>query len=162
MRRSRWLGTAVTILVTGVAVPGMAQAQTYHFSFAGPGIGGTLTLSYGSATDMTYPGAYKVTGISGSFSDSNHGLNLSNVSVDSLVPINHAAPEATNHLAPNDFSKFLVTAGLPPQSGGAVTFDNLFWPNGSPQTASDYPGAGGFLDIYGLFFGIGHGQYVNL
>ena len=42
-----------------------------------------------------------------------------------------------------------------------MTYDNLFYPNGSPQTASDYPGYGGFLDIYGLMFDIGGGKVVD-
>jgi hypothetical protein len=41
-----------------------------------------------------------------------------------------------------------------------LTCDNLFYPGGSPQTASDYPVLGGFLDIYGLLFDIG-GSSVN-
>jgi hypothetical protein len=45
---------------------------------------------------------------------------------------------------------------------GVLTYDNLFWPAGSPQTASDYPFHGGFLDIYGLMFNIGGGKVVDL
>ena len=37
----------------------------------------------------------------------------------------------------------------------------MFWPGGSPQTASDYPFHGGFLDIYGLMFDIGGGKVVD-
>jgi hypothetical protein len=65
-------------------------------------------------------------------------------------------------LAPNDFSRFAVANGLPAQNNGTLSFTNLFWPNGSPQTASDYPFHGGFLDIYGLLFQIEGGMVVNL
>lgn len=115
MTRSRRLVTTMTILAAGVAVPGMAQAQTYEFSLSGPGIGGTFMLTYGTVTDMKYPGAFKVTGISATFSDMNHGLNLNNVSAGSLVPVNNATRESTNHLTPNDFSMFFVGSGLPTQ-----------------------------------------------
>ena len=163
MRKSRWLGTAVTILAAGVAVPGMAQAQAYNFSFAGPGVGGTLMLTYGAATDSKYPGGYEVTGISGNFSDTNNGLNLNNVMVGSLVPINHATPaDPGNYLAPHDFSTFAVASGLPAGDGGVATFDNLFWPMGAPATCVGFPGVGGLFDTYGLMFGIGNGQYVNV
>jgi hypothetical protein len=64
-------------------------------------------------------------------------------------------------LAPNDFSKFAVAAGLPAQNNGSLSYDNLYYPGGSPQTASDYPPHGGFLDIYGLMFNIGGGRVVN-
>lgn len=152
MSKSRWLGTAVTILAAGLAVPSMAQAQTYNFSFAGPGIGGTLLLTYGAATDSKYPGGYEITGISGNFSDTNNGLNISNASVGSLVPINPTAPLDPNDVqAPHDFSAF-----------GVATFDNLFWPSGAPVTCDTFFGAGGLLDTYGLLFSIGNGQYVNL
>ena len=64
-------------------------------------------------------------------------------------------------LAPNSFSRFAVTAGLPTVNNGFLTYDNLFWPGGSPPTASDYPFGGGFLDIYGLVFDIGGSRVVN-
>jgi hypothetical protein len=42
-----------------------------------------------------------------------------------------------------------------------LSYDDLFYPAGSPQTASDYPFHGGFLDIYGLMFTIAGGDVVN-
>ena len=45
---------------------------------------------------------------------------------------------------------------------GFLTYDNLYWPGGAPATASDFDGAGGRLDIYGLMFGIGGGRVVDL
>ena len=96
------------------------------------------------------------------FSDSNGGLNIVIAPVSSLVPVNHATPESTNLLAPADFSRFAVSSGLPPANNGFLTYDNLFWPGGAPPTASDFDGAGGFLDIYGLMFNIGGGRVVDL
>ncbi len=148
-------------LVGAMAFARHAQADTINVSFNGPGVSGALVLTYGPATDAKYSNAYEVTGISGSFSDSNNGLNIVNAPVGSLVAINHATPESTNLLAPNDFSRFAVASGLSPQNNGFLTYDNLFWPGGSPQTASDYPPHGGFLDIYGLMFNIGGGDVVD-
>jgi hypothetical protein len=153
---------ALAILATlffSASYPLEVAAQTFTFDFTGAGVSGKVVLTYGSATDAKYPQAFEITGISGSFSDSNNGLNLVNVPILSLVPINHATPEDTNLVAPNDFSKFVVVSGLP---HGVLTYDNLFWPAGSPQTASDYPFHGGFLDIYGLMFNIGGGKVVDL
>jgi hypothetical protein len=135
------------------------QAGTFDFTFTGSGVSGTIQLTYGSATDGKYPQALEVTGISGVFSDSNGGLNIVNAPVGPLVPLNHAAPEPSNLLAPDDFSKFAVSSGLP---HGSLSYDNLFWPGGSPQTATSYPPHGGFLDIYGLLFEIGGAQVVNV
>jgi hypothetical protein len=162
MTRSRLIVAAAAMLVVGVAVPGTAPAQSYNFSFSGPGVGGSLMLTYGTATDAKYPAAFEVTGISGSIFDSNNGLGLTNVSAGSLVPVNNATPEPTNLLAPHDFSRFAVATGLPAQSNGFATYDNLFWPGGSPATASDYTLHGGFLDIYGLLFNIGNGRVANI
>jgi hypothetical protein len=68
----------------------------------------------------------------------------------------------TNTAAPDDFSHFAVANGLPAQSRGFITYDNLFWPGGAPPTALAFDGAGGFLDIYGLMFSIGGGTVVDL
>jgi len=151
-------------LLLAASLPWPANASTFDFSFAGPGVSGTVQLTYGAATDAKYSNAYEVTGISGTFSDSNHGLNIANAPILSLVPINFAAPTPTNLLAPHDFSKYAVAAGppLPPGHPPALTYDNLFWPGGSPITATGYPFYGGFLDIYGLMFNIGGGEVVDL
>jgi hypothetical protein len=148
-------------LVASVAFAGAARAATAAVGFTGPGVSGSLLLTYGAATDAKYPDAFEITGISGSFSDTNNGLNIVNAAVGPLVPITHSTPEPTNLLAPDDFSRFAVTTGLGPDNNGFLTYDNLYWPGGSPQTASDYPVFGGFLDIYGLMFSIGGGQVVD-
>jgi hypothetical protein len=153
---------AVSTVLLAALLPWQANAGTINFSFAGSGASGTITLTYGTATDGKYSQAFEVTGISGTFSDTNNGLNIVNATIGQLVPINYATPEATNLLAPLDFSLFAVAAGLPPGNNGHLSYDNLFYPGGSPQTASDYPGQGGILDIYGLLFNIGGGRVVNL
>lgn len=155
---------ATAALLVGASLPWQASAATVNFSFAGPGVSGMVQLTYGTATDGKYPQAFEVTGISGTFSDSNNGLNIVNAPVGPLEPIRHDTPESTNLLAPLDFSRFAVAAGLSPQSNGFLTYDNLFYPDpsGSPQTASDYPFHGGILDIYGLMFDIGGGRVVDL
>ena len=159
MKRTHLALAALTGLM--VAVAGQARATIANINITGPGVSGSIVLTYGTATDATYSNAYEVTGISGTFSDTNNGLGIVNASIGSLVPITHATPEPTNLLAPNDFSRFAVTSGLSPDNNGFLTYDNLFWPGGSPQTASDYQPHGGFLDIYGLMFTIGGGRVVD-
>src|SRR5580692_9287341 len=148
-------------LFLAASLPWQANASTFQFSFTGPGVGGTIDLTYGAATDGKYPQAFEVTGISGTFSDSNNGLNIVNAPIGSLVAITHDTPDPDNLLAPLDFSRFAVATGLSPDSDGFLTYDNLFWPGGSPPTASDYTVHGGFLDIYGLLFNIGGGRVVD-
>ncbi len=149
-------------LLFAASLPLHLDASTFDFTFAGSGVSGAIQLTYGAATDAKYSQAFEVTGISGTFSDSNNGLNIVNAPIGSLLAVKHDAPEPTNLLAPNDFSRFAVAAGLPAQNNGFLTYDNLFWPGGSPQTASDYPVHGGFLDIYGLMFDIGGGRVVDV
>lgn len=136
MRKTRVVSAT---LLFAASLPLRLGASTFDFTFAGPGVSGAIAITYGTATDAKYSNAFEVTGISGTFSGSNNSLNIVNVPIGSLVAITHATPEPTNLLAPNDFSRFAVATGLSPISGGFLTYDNLYWPGGSPQTASDYP-----------------------
>ena len=161
MTMKRLFAASCSMFVAATMMTNVASAQIFNFNFSGAGLGGSLKLTYGAATDAKYPNAFKVTGISGTFFDTNNGLNI-NTTVTGLVPITQSTPDATNLLAPKDFSRYAVASGLPAFHNGFITYTNLFWPGGSPATASDYPGAGGFLDIYGLMFTIGGGRTVNL
>lgn len=149
-----------TALLWAATVPLTASAATTPLTITGPGLAADLTLTYGPTTDAKYPDALQVTGISGTFTDLAAGV--SNAVVLGLVQIAHNKPEAANLLAPNDFSRFAVAAGLPSENNGFLSYDNLYWPGGAPQTASDYPGYGGVVDIYGLMFRIGDGKVVNV
>jgi len=138
--------------------PALAEAGTYAFDFAGPGVSGHIDLAYGTTADATYPQAFEVTGISGRITDTNNGLTIVNATITGLAPLNVTAPQPTNLLAPANFSEFSIAAG---SAYGDYSYDNLFWPGGSVQTATNYPPHGGFLDIYGLLFTISGGYTVN-
>ncbi len=43
-----------------------------------------------------------------------------------------------------------------------LSYGNLFYLTGSPETASDYPFHGGVFDIYGIVFTLADGKGVNL
>jgi PEP-CTERM motif len=153
MKRTYWLASALA----GLALAGQAHADTtVGIKLSGGGISGTVVVSYGATADSKYPGqGFEITGVTGTFSDAN--LGISDAPITSLVPSSPTPPldVPTNELAPHDFSHFAVAAGLPVESRGFITYDNLFWPDGAPPTASAFDGAGGFLDIYGLLFTIG-------
>jgi hypothetical protein len=148
-----------TALVAATSIAPVANAATMDIAFQGPGLSGKVQLTYGPATDSKYPGAFQVTGITGIFSDTD--LSIINATVGPLQPVTSDSPEPDNLLAPHNFSRFAVASGLAPENNGFLTYDNLYWPGGAPQTASDYPLHGGGLDIYGLMFGIGNGRVVN-
>ena len=153
MRHRLLFSAALLVLVTSSL---RAHADTFAFSFAGPGVSGTAFVTYGTATDGRYSQALEVTGIAGNFTDTN--LGIVDASITGLQGLNRSAPEPTNLLAPADFSRFPVAVGT---QHGSLNYDNLFWPGGSPQTATDYPFGGGFTDIYGLLFDISNGDVVN-
>ena len=89
MKKTRWAIAALE----GMALVGRADAHTTPIYFSGPGVSGSLVVTYGPATDAKYPNALEITGISGTFSDSNISPAIVNVTTGPLVPINHATPE---------------------------------------------------------------------
>ena len=160
MKKTHWAGV---VALAGMALVGQAHASTMPITFSGGDVSGSLSITFGSGTDGKYPTTgFEITGISGTFTDTT--LGIVDAPITSLVPISPTPPldDPPNLLAPNDFSHFAVATGLPPENRGFLTYDNLFWPGGAPPTASAYPGAGSFLDIYGLMFGIGGGRAVDL
>jgi hypothetical protein len=125
--------TAAAAFAAFATAGGSAHAKTATLDITAPGIIGSLQLTYGTATDTKYPSAgYELTGISGTFSDSNHGLDIVDAPVVGLYtltktgpadPANTGAPADLSSIHPSDPSSL-----LPPFSFGAVTYDNLYWP----------------------------------
>jgi len=150
--------------LAGISLASRVDANTTEpIYFSGPNVSGSLVVTISTTTDSKYPNALAITGISGTFTDTNSDLDIDNATVTGLVGISPTSPlDPTNLLAPHDFSHFAVASGLPSDNDGFLTYDNLFWPGGAPPTASDYPGAGSFLDIYGLMFTLDNGDVVDL
>jgi hypothetical protein len=159
MKKTLWAVAAFA----GAALAGQAHAATMPITFSGPGVSGSLVVTFGSATDARYSDALQITGVSGTFTDTNNGLDI-HATVTGLEPVSPTSPgdPANIGIVPHDFSTFAVASGLPSMSNGVITYDNLYWPGGSPPLADDFDGAGGFLDIYGLAFTIGGGTIVDL
>jgi hypothetical protein len=157
------IGLAMATLAAMATVEARADVVGIQLGGAG-GISGTVVISYGTASDTKYPGqGFKITGVSGTFSDAAFGIV--DAPITSLVPSSPTPPLDTNPpntLAPHDFSHFAVATGLPTDSLGFITYDNLFWPDGAPPTANNFDGHGSVLDIYGLLFGIGDERVVDL
>jgi hypothetical protein len=100
-------------------------------------------------------GSYVVTGISGRYSDFSLPVPIVSAPILAMVPRTFDDPRdpfPTNTMAPVSLS--FLPAGL--------SYDNLYYPNGSPQVANNWPFSGGVLDIYGLAFTIDGGYTVNL
>src|SRR3954452_4398836 len=166
---------ALAAIVTfAAAAAGPAHATVQAFNISGSGINSSFELTYelnpntgalpGTSPNPVDPvGSYVITGISGTFSDSNIGLM--NVLITGIVPSNPSNPQPTNLLAPASFGFYPIDGGRPTPAGGTApgfSYDDLFYPNGSPRTASDYPFGGGFFDIYGMVFTLAGGDAVNV
>lgn len=160
MKHQAW---AVAALMTAAAWSVNARAGSIDLSFNASGVSGDLVLTYQPDTNTgpigtqpnTYDpvGAYVITGVTGTFSDSNSGLTISNATVTGLVASHPATPQdPVNLLAPHSFSIF----------SSGVTYDDLYYPGGSPPAATYYPFGGGLLDIYGVMFQLSDGHFVDL
>jgi hypothetical protein len=133
-----------------------AQAGSANFSFNGSGVSGSGTLTYTSG------GA--ITGVTGLFSDTNTATPI-NATITGLYAVNPITPLPAGVLAP-DFSRFATQNVPPPEPGGtpgtSLSYDNTFYPDGSPVVCTDYALSGGFLDVYGVLFTLSNGQVAGL
>jgi PEP-CTERM motif len=142
-------GVVIATLTLGLR----ANADTVSFGFSGAGVSGSGTLTFGMDPVQGDPnGAYAITEITGTFSDAT--LNITNEAITGLVAINPGIPQGAPF--PASLTVLNVT-GL----ASTISYDNLFYPGGSPITCTDYPGAGGFLDIYGVLFTLANGDAVD-
>jgi len=171
MNKSR---VAAATLVVAAALACQAHASDYLFNFSGSGVSGSIDITYttnpntgvipGNISPNTVDpiGSFIVTNITGTFSDTN--VPISNETITGRVLSSPANPSPTNFLAPASFGFYPVTNGVAGPGGVApgFSYDNLFYPGGSPQTASSYPFGGGVLDIYGVVFTLSGGDSVNL
>lgn len=149
---------AAGAVVVALAAAPQAQAGVAGFVFSGAGLSGHGLLTVTPDTVVGDPsGAYTITGISGSFSDSN--LGISNAAITPLVAINPVSPPRG---APVPVSMSLYSVVNPPPHDSAISYDNLFYPDGSPVTCGGYPLFGGPLDVYGVMFTLSNGDIGEL
>jgi hypothetical protein len=99
--------------------------------------------------------AYKITAISGTFSDVADGI--SGATITGLIPISPAIP----HDSPVDP---LVPTSLSfvDYSGGSFSYDNLYFPDGSVVDCTTFPFTGTIIDDFGTAFTVAGGYTVNL
>ena len=148
-----------------------ALATPVQIGFNGAGGSGHVSLTVETDTTAGDPaGAQVITDANGTFSDTNLGID--DVSITGVLVRNFATPNDTvpdpgdDPLPfppvpfPASYSKLAVLN--PPPGDIAITFDELFYLDGSPRTCWDYPFSGGFLDPYGVMFSLANGGFVDL
>ena len=142
--------------VAAVAVAPGARAGEIQFSFSGNGITANGILMVGpQSSNATTPPGNEITGISGTFSDTNAGVSGA----------------ITGLTAPISYVNDPLVPGFSVTSGG-LSYDDLLYPAGNSPAVCftliagvptlTYPFSGGLLDIYGVAFDIaGPGGYVG-
>ena len=138
-------------VLTVLAIASLARAGTLTFSFSGGGITSSGTLTFVPVADSTSgvstPGTYEITGITGTFTDSNDGI--SGAITGLYTPLSYITPLTETSTIPVGFT----TAGL--------SYDDLFFSGGnSPADCPGYPFSGGDFDILGVAFNVA-GGYVG-
>jgi PEP-CTERM motif len=146
----RWKSSllASLALVSTLAITSAAKADVFTFSFSGNGISTAGTII---ATATSTPGAYQITAINGTFSDTNAGFS-------GEITGPEFAPPPTRTDGSTFFSAPAFTAN------GGFSFDDLLYPDGnSPAVCIDAPMfSGGAFDIYGVAFDVTGGYTVDL
>ncbi|MBN9571473.1 MAG: hypothetical protein J0H30_10600 [Alphaproteobacteria bacterium] len=163
---------AMGLLIAATAFGAPAEAGVITLNFGGLGFSGSAALTLapnvapadpnpncgtaGNNPCRTDPAsAYAITGISGTFSNAANGI--SNAQITGLVPINPANERDAvfDPFVPSSLS-FIDYA-----AGAALTYDNLFYPTGSPIVC-DFPFTGTYLDVFGMAFTVEGGYIVDL
>ena len=182
MKKILLISAALAAAVAVGAAPAFAttvDTGSANFTFGGPGFSGNLSFTYGPSADSIWPGtsatpAYLINpgSVSGTFTDTNHGLGISGASITGLYPntnpigaqdpANTKAPKEVNFLGPiSDPNNLLPPDDLVPEVGYFLSYDNLYWPNGTPNPNLDpapsgawtgWPFFGGNVDVYGIIF----------
>jgi hypothetical protein len=111
----------------------MALLADIDFSFSGGGITGSGVFTVAPTADPTID---DITGITGTFSDPGDGVS---------GPISGLVASAYSNVCP----------GAANFSPAGYSYDNLYYPSGSPAICvADYPFSGGVLDIFGVLFNV--------
>lgn len=154
--KNRLLTACAILAMAGLA--SNAGATVVRINFSGAVGSGHADLTLGPAdssdvVDASHP-PQAITGATGSFNG---------VTITGLQPLNHAAPPP-GEVLPGSYSLFSI-----PGYGdhGGVSYDNLFYPNGSPEIClvdgtPVYPFFGGFLDLMGVMFTLDNGNFLDL
>jgi hypothetical protein len=161
MSRSKILFSSLLVLAATAITPAARAGSLYTFSFDGGGLSASGVLEVSPVAVPGVPGALQITGISGTFSDTNLGLldaEITGVQATSLP--SNINPDGTF---------------LPPganSDGFGFSYDNMFFAGADspavcpPPLPGDphppYPFGGGLFDIYGLLFNVDGGYVVDL
>ena len=141
---------ALAAIALGFTAVPVAKADSYTFSLNGSGITASGVITVANTGPL---GASTVTGITGTFADSNNGFGGAITGLEYAPAPTFNAPPAP----PNTF-------GAPAFTDSGFSYDNLFWPGAdSPAVCKDALAFfGGFWDVYGMAFDVTGGYKVDV
>jgi hypothetical protein len=163
---------AAGALAAAVALASSAHAAVSRFEFSGSGVSGSgwftivpdvsppdpnpLCGTPGqNACRHDPPSAWKITGVTGTFSDPAAGIH--NAAITGLIPISPADERDPKFdpAVPTSLSFIDISPG------NSLSYDNLFFPSGSPIDCA-FPYTGTYVDPFGAAFTVAGGYIVGL
>jgi hypothetical protein len=167
---------AAAIAASALSYASAAQAilavpsSTAQFVLTGAGITASGSLSYAPDTIPGDPvGANNIVAVTGLFSDANVGV--SNVAITGLIPTSPTPkpPGADGFIFATSLSYLPVLdpLGVLPAADevapgeGVLSYSNLFYPLGAPDTCDDGI-TGGYLDVFGMMLTLANGDVAEL
>jgi hypothetical protein len=168
-------------LIGALTVAQHAHASTVNFFLSGDGnvtASGTLTIGPDSFANSTFGtpanlqqvspldmppswqglydplNALAITGVTGTFSDK--ALGITDATITGLIATNPEPHFDQDQTIPHSLGWY--------PAPGVVSYDNLFYVDGSPLTCSVPPvgNYGGYFDNYGVMFTLSNGDVVDL
>ena len=150
--KTKHLALLGLVAAMACAPAAFANEMNYAFSFNGSGVTASGTFQVGSqSTNSATPPGYEITGISGTFSDTNVGV--SGAITGLYTPVSYV-------------SNTLANPGIAFTTGG-LSYDDLFYPAGNSPAVCltlisgvpvlTYPFSGGYFDIFGVAFNVAGG-----
>lgn len=152
--------TAAMLAYAPVAGAAIVAGNSIGFQLSGAGISALGMISYVPDNIAGDPvGANLITGVHGTFSDTNVGVvNAVITGLIATIPNPGNAPFATSltHLPVLDPGGL-----LPAIDGSSLSYSNLFYPGGAPDTCFDGI-TGGFLDVFGMMLTLNNGDIAEV
>lgn len=153
---SRLFAAGAAFVMLTFATNAGASVVRIHFQGAVGSGYADLTLGPASSTDTVDPNHVPpaITDASGSFNGA---------AIPGVQPLDHATVPDGETLIPSSYSLFSIP-GYGDHDG--VSFDNLFYPDGSPMICFIngmfvFPFSGGFLDLMGVMFPLDNGGFLD-
>ncbi|HTW68631.1 MAG TPA: PEP-CTERM sorting domain-containing protein [Acetobacteraceae bacterium] len=155
--RNKLLAAGAMVMALGFGARAQA-GEMASFTLSGEGISASASIMFTLDTIVGDPvGANNIISISGLFSDSNVGI--SNATITGLIPTD---PNPANSPFATSLSRVPVAGTLlPPDDSNSLTYSNLFYPFGAPDTCFDGI-TGGYFDVFGALFTLSNGDEVDV